>query len=163
MRILGRELGSEISAVPIFCALGVMSSLLASICLAAENTPSQGVQDAPGAGAVQSISTTLLRGSELPRVVHTYHENVVRFKTDFLGKPFFDILPFLNAKTGEKGSYKITFGTGSGQSGVDCTITSPAEIAEIANWKASDEIHVAGLVKDVMMATVILDPCALSK
>ena len=141
----------------------VVAPYVSFACLAAENAPPQGAQDAPAVRTVESISTTLLRGSELPRVVNTYHENVTRFKADFLGKPFFDIVPFLSAKKGAKGTYKIAFGTGGIQSDLDCILTSPAEIAEISNWKAGDEIHVAGLVKDVMMGTVILDPCALSK
>ena len=148
---------------PVFATLGVLTlghvfGQLVSFCIAAENTMSQSVQDAPAAPTVQSTSTMLLRGSELPTVVNTYHENVMRFKNGFLGKPFFDVLPFLSAKKSTKGIYRIVFGTGSILNDLDCAVTSAPEISEIANWHKGDQIHVAGLVKDVTMGTVILDP-----
>jgi hypothetical protein len=143
--------------------LGVTFGPLLPFCLAGGNTAYQSAQDAPAARTVSSDSTTLLRGRELPKVISAYRESMVRFKSDFLGKPFFDVLPFLGAKESADGSYRIGFGTDSAQSDLDCKVTSPAEISKIANWNKGDEIHVAGLVKDVANGSVILDPCALSK
>jgi hypothetical protein len=147
----------------IVVTLGFAFGPLPPFCLAAGNTASQRAQDAPATRTVPSDSTTLLRGRELPKVVSTYRESVVRFRSDFLGKPFFDVLQFLGAKKSPEGNYRIGFGTGSDQSDLDCKVTSPAEISKIANWNKGDEIHVAGLVKDVANGSVILDPCALSK
>jgi hypothetical protein len=161
--LLLRECGSKVSAAVAVFTLGVLFGPLVSFCLAVENTASQSVQDAPVTRPVQSPSTMLLRGSELPTVVNTYRENVTRFKNDFLGKPFFDVLPFLSAKKSTKAAYRVIFGTGSSLSDLDCTLTSPAEVSKITNWKTGDEIHVAGLVKDVAVGIVILDPCTVSK
>jgi hypothetical protein len=163
MGIFYRECVSRISAALSLVTLGVAFSPLLPFRLAAENTASQSVQDTPATRTVPSDSTTLLRGRELPKVVSTYRESIVRFKSDFLGKPFFDVLPFLSAKKSAEGNYRIGFGTDGAQSDLDCKVTSPAEISKIANWNKGDEIHVAGLVKDVANGSVILDPCALSK
>jgi hypothetical protein len=143
--------------------LSVTFGPLLPFCLAAGNTASQSVQDAPATRTAPPDSTTLLRGRELPKVISAYRESVMRFKTDFLGKPFFDVLPFLGGKKSAEGDYRIGFGTDSAQSDLDCKVTSPAEISKIATWNKGDEIHVAGLVKDVANGSVILDPCALSK
>jgi hypothetical protein len=48
-------------------------------------------------------------------------------------------------------------------SAIDCTVSSPAGIDEIANWNKGDKIHVEGIVKDVTFGSVYLDPCYLSK
>jgi TPR repeat protein len=112
-----------------------------------------------------SNSAVLLGGDDLPNVVSTYRENEMRFKRDFLGKKFSDVLPFLKAteKLFSKDDYRVSFGTGKVLGDLDCTVASPAEISEIANWNKGDKIHVEGIVKDVTMGSVHLDPCSLSK
>jgi hypothetical protein len=163
MSISCRKSNSQVSARICILALGVMSSPIVSFCAATECAVSQNRLDAPATRTIQSPSTMLLRSSELPGVVETYRENVSRFKSDFLGKPFFDMLLFLGAAESTKGTYEVIFGTDSLQSGLYCMISSPPEISKILKWNKGDEIHVAGLVKDVKMSAVILDPCALSK
>jgi len=110
-------------------------------------------------------SRRLLNGSDLPKVVSTYRENEMRFKRDFLGRKFLDVLPFMNSKEKifAKDSYTVSFGTGRVLGDVDCTVSSPAAIAEIANWNKGDSIHIEGVVKDVTFGSVQLNPCTLSK
>ncbi len=62
-----------------------------------------------------------------------------------------------------KGTYRVGFWTGRFVSGVDCKVTSPGEISEIANWNKGDNIRVEGIVEDVTMKSVELDQCSLSK
>jgi hypothetical protein len=103
-----------------------------------------------------------LSGSDLPMVVKTYRENEMRFKRDFVGKPFGDVLPFKNASENVifKGAYTVRFGKGF-TSDLDCTVTSPVEISTIANWKNGDQILIQGNVKDVTLGSVNLDSCRL--
>jgi hypothetical protein len=104
-----------------------------------------------------------LNSKDLPNMVSTYHENEMRFKRDFVGKRFLDVLPFRSATENMflKGMYTVGFGTGSLVSDVDCTITSPAAIDRIADWNKGDLIHIEGIVTDVTMESVNLDPCHL--
>ena len=163
MGIFCRISNSQVSAGICILSLGVMSSPIVSFCTAAECAPSQNRLDAPATRTIQSPSTMLLRSSELPGVVETYRENMSRFKSDFLGKPFFDILLFLGASESTKGTYEVIFGADNvpKRSLLHGKLT-PRNF-RIAKWNKGDEIHVAGLVKDVKMSAVILDPCALSK
>jgi len=126
---------------------------------------SKGSKGASPSLTAQSTSTMLLTGGDLKTVVGTYQENEMRFKRDFLGRQFSDVLPFRSTTESmfSKGSYRVGFGTGNFSSDVDCTANSPAEIAEIANWNKGDKIRIVGVVKDVTMGSVILDPCKLSK
>ena len=95
----------------------------------------------------------------------TYRENGIRFKRDFYGKRFSDILPFRDAKETVifKGRYIVGFGKGGFLSDLDCTVTSQAVISTVANWNKGDRIRVEGVVKDVTMGSVELDGCTLSK
>lgn len=104
-----------------------------------------------------------LNSKDLPNIVSTYHENEMRFKRDFVGKRFLDALPFRSATENMflKGMYTVGFGTGKLVSDVDCTITSTAAIDRIADWNKGDLIHIEGIVTDVTMESVKLDPCHL--
>jgi hypothetical protein len=114
------------------------------------------------APSVQSFSGISLSGTDLPKVVSTYRENEMRFKRDFLGKPFSDVLPFRSAteSTFIKGSYLVGFGKGF-TGDVNCTVKSPLLISTIANWNKGDQIQIDGIVKDVTLGTVNLDECKL--
>ena len=103
-----------------------------------------------------------LKGADLPRVVSTYRENEMRFKRDFFGKKFSDVMPFLKAteKLFSKDSYTISFGESTS---ADCSVTSPEDISTIANWNKGDKIYVEGIIRDVTMGSVQLDSCTLSK
>jgi hypothetical protein len=121
---------------------------------------------APVAAPVaQSFSAGSLSRSDLPTVVSTYRDNEMRFKRDFVGRQFSDVLPFKSAKENLiiKGRYMVGFGKGNLTSDVDCTVTSPVEISTIANWNKGDQIRIEGVVKDVTLGSVQLDQCRLSK
>ncbi len=107
----------------------------------------------------------VLSSADLPNVVKTYHENEIRFKRDFFGKRFSDVLPFRSATVSifSKGTYRVGFGTGSFSSDIDCKVTSQGDISVIVNWNKGDNIHVEGIVSDVTMGSVQLDQCTLSK
>jgi hypothetical protein len=113
----------------------------------------------------QSSSGTLLSRADLPKIVSTYRENEMRFKRDFFGKQFSDVLQFRSATEHMlfKGTYIVGFGTGSFVSDLDCKVTSPAEISIIADWNGGDQIRIEGIVKNVTMGSVDLDQCRLSK
>jgi hypothetical protein len=113
---------------------------------------------------VQSFSGIRLSGSDLPKVVSTYRENEMRFKRDFLGKQFSDVLPFKSATENVflKGSYLVGFGNNI-ISDVNCTVKSPTEISAIANWNKGDRIHIEGNVKDVTLGSVNLESCRLTR
>ena len=113
----------------------------------------------------RSSSAISLSGADLPKIVSTYRENGMRFKRDFFGRQFSDVLPFRGATENMffKGTYTVGFGTGSFLSDLDCTVTSPAEISIIADWHKGDQIRIEGIVNDVAMGSVKLDPCSLSK
>jgi hypothetical protein len=113
----------------------------------------------------QSTLTMLLSGSDLPKVVSTYRENEIRFKRDFFGKRFSDVLLFRSVTENIliAGKYEVGFGTGQFLSDLDCSVTFPAEISKIANWNKGDKIRVEGIVQDVVMGSVRLKPCTLSK
>lgn len=115
--------------------------------------------------SAQSSLHTSLSGGDLQKIVGTYQENEMRFKRDFFGRQFSDVLPFRSAKESIlfEGKYLIGFGTGRFLSDVDCEVTSPADVARIANWNKGDEIHIEGIVKDVTMGSVELDQCSLTR
>ena len=112
----------------------------------------------------QSFSGNRLNGSDLPKVVSTHRENEMRFKRDFLGKQFSDVLPYKSAseKILVKGSYLVGFGNNI-ISDVNCTAKSPTEISAIANWNKGDRIHIEGNVKDVTLGSVNLESRTLSR
>jgi hypothetical protein len=113
----------------------------------------------------QSSSAISLSSADLPKIVSTYRENEMRFKRDFFGKQFSDVLPFRSATENmfSKGPYIVGFGTGGLLSDLDCKVTSPEKISIIADWNKGDRIRVEGIVNDVNMGSVRLDPCSLSK
>jgi hypothetical protein len=88
----------------------------------------------------------------------------MRFKRDFVGKQFSDVLPFKSAKEQMfvKNSCLVCFGN-SFISDVDCTVKSPMEISAIANWNKRDQIYGEGAVKDVTLGSVKLESCRLSR
>jgi TPR repeat protein len=136
----------------------------------AEPNPPARVKQGSNAGSattqmVQSNSAVILAADDLPKIAKTYRENEMRFKRDFFGKQFSGVLPFMSAKESmfSEGTYSVGFGTGNFSSDIDCNVKSPAEIAEIANWNKGDKIRIGGVVKDVTMGTVVLEPCTLSK
>jgi hypothetical protein len=82
------------------------------------------------AESTQLFAGSPLSGGDLPNIAGTYRENEIRFKRDFYGKRFSDILPFRDAKESVifKGTYIIGFGKGGFLSDLDCTVTSQAVI-----------------------------------
>jgi uncharacterized protein len=108
---------------------------------------------------------THLTGADLSRIVSTYRENEMRFKRDFLGRSFSDTLPFLKTteKIFSKDVYRVSLGGGNISGDVDCTVSSPADIAVISNWNKGDNIVVDGVIKDVTLGSVQLEPCHLRK
>lgn len=106
-----------------------------------------------------------LTGADLSRIVGTYRENEMRFKRDFQGRRFADILPFYKTteKLFSKDEYTVSFGTGRVAGEIDCTVASASGIAEIANWNRGDKVRIEGIVRDVTIGSVQLESCTLSK
>ncbi len=125
------------------------------------------------AGAIAQVPPTepvrsdiaTLSGTDLPKIVNTYRENEMRFKRDFLGRSFSDTLPFLKTteKIFSKDVYRVSLGGGNVFGDVDCTVSSKADIAVISSWNRGDNIAVEGIIKDVTLGSVQLEPCRLSK
>jgi len=92
-----------------------------------------------------------------------YRQNEARFKRDYVGKQFEDILPFRSAKESFliAGRYMIGFGTGGFT--VDCMVSDKAVMNRIVDWNKGDRVRVRGVVKDVTMGSVQLDGCLFSK
>ena len=145
----------------------VIPSDAAAPIVLATSTPTTPTASSPapqGIQAAQSSSPVSLTTDDLPKIVSTYRENEIRFKRDFVGKLFSDVLPFRSATESmfSGGSYRIGFGTGGFTSDVDCRVTSSADISRIVNWNKGEKIHIQGLVKDVTMGSVQLDRCNFS-
>jgi hypothetical protein len=57
----------------------------------------------------------------------------------------------------------VSLGGGNISGDVDCTVSSPTDIAVISNWNKGDDIVVDGVIKDVTLGSVQLEPCHLRK
>ena len=106
----------------------------------------------------------MLGAASLSKMVDTYRQNEARFKRDYVGKQFEDILPFRSAKESFfiTDRYLIGFGTGGFTSDVDCTVADQAVMNRIVDWNKGDRVRVRGVVKDVLMGSVQLDGCLFS-
>lgn len=106
-----------------------------------------------------------LLSKDLETVVKTYRDNEARFKRDFVGKRFSDVVPFMEAKEDifSQGKFRIGFGNGKIISDVDCIVSSERAISEIANWNKGDQVKVEGVITDVIMGSVKLGNCKITK
>jgi tetratricopeptide (TPR) repeat protein len=111
------------------------------------------------------VQSNSLTGADLPKITSTYSENEIRFKRDYVGKSFSDVLVFRNATENMfwSGLYTIEFGIGRFTSDLDCSESNKEKIAAMADWKKGDHILVEGIVKDVTLGSVKLDPCSMTK
>ena len=80
----------------------------------------------------------------LPKMVDAYQQNGVRFKRDYAGKHFEDIMQFRSAKESAD-RYLVGFGLRGFTSDVDCSVSDKAEIDRIVDWNKGDRIWVRGV------------------
>jgi hypothetical protein len=67
---------------------------------------------------------------DLQVIVSTHKENEMRFKRDYFGKQFSDVLPFRGAKesTFIQESYRVVLGANDFTNDFDCAVSPPKEI-----------------------------------
>jgi hypothetical protein len=114
---------------------------------------------------VAKLDAVPLGPDDLTSVTRTYNDNQLRFKRDFFERRFSGVLPFRGVTENpfSKGTYRVGFGSRDFLSSLDCMITAPEQLSVITDWSKGDLIQVEGIVADVTMDSVQLDPCKLSK
>lgn len=110
----------------------------------------------------QASSRPTLNKRDLPKVLSVYRENEMRFKRDFAARDFVDDLPFMKSTETlfQRDVYSLSFGR---EASVECTVEAPGDISKMADWNKGDTVRVAGVIKDVIMGSVVLESCSLSK
>jgi pyruvate/2-oxoglutarate dehydrogenase complex dihydrolipoamide acyltransferase (E2) component len=117
------------------------------------------------AEAAKRAAEEALGADSLSKIVDTYRQNEIRFKRDYVGKQFDDVLPFRSAKAKifSEDQYTVGFGKGMFVSDIDCTVSDKATMDRVIDWNKGDRIRIRGVIKDVTMGSVQLDRCQLSE
>jgi TPR repeat protein len=145
---------------------GVMDACRAYQAVRAAQTrrPSDENPVRPANQTALAESSSQLTAADVRHIAGTHRDNEARFKRDFYGKIFSDVLAFKSANEVMflKGKFIVSFNAAQSDN-LDCRVMSEADIAEIANWNKGDKIKVEGIVSGVVMDSVILNECKFTK
>ena len=113
----------------------------------------------------QWAAAEVFTSSDIPLIIEISRTNEIRFDRDYKSKPFSDVLPFRRALEDffTKGEYTVSFGRVPFGGGVDCSISRPTVLNQVAEWSPGVLVSVSGTITTTMMGDVVLDNCQFTR
>ena len=99
--------------------------------------------------------------NDLPRIKEVSGNNAALFVRDYRGKTFSARMPFFNVtQTVIQQDFKAGFGTGL-LPDVECKITNPRTLGQLADASENDIFFVSGRIKDTILGVLQLEDCKI--
>jgi len=111
--------------------------------------------------AQKDASAQTFGNSEARLIVDTSRNNEFRFKLDFKGKTFSDVMRFESAKERTFGSgYLVEFGE---RTGVYCFVDDKVVLNRLTGWNKGKMVKLTGVIEAAMFDKIELDNCKIDE
>ena len=99
---------------------------------------------------------------DIQRAIDTYRQNEMRFQRDFVGRSIEFVWVFDKASSRFFGNgYRVSFGNGGFNGGVDCIVSDQETLDKIVEWNKGQRAFVSGTIDDVSVGDLKLKNCKI--
>jgi len=113
--------------------------------------------------AQKDASAQTFGNSDARLIVDTSRNNELRFKLDFKGKTFSDVMRFESAKERTFGSGYLVEFSERNFTGIYCFVDDKAILKRVIDWNKDKMVKVTGIIEAAMFGKIELDNCKIDE